>query len=83
MPLETWPDEDYTNLQAIEKDLIFLGLVGIIDPPRPEVKHAISICQQAGIQVKMITGDQALTEAIGKVEHRRRRFTVLEWERNI
>lgn len=61
------PDEDYTNLQAIEKDLIFLGLVGIIDPPRPEVKHAISICQQAGIQVKMITGDQALTaEAIGK-----------------
>ena len=61
------PDEDYTNLEAIEKDLIFLGLVGIIDPPRPEVKDAISICQQAGIQVKMITGDQALTaEAIGK-----------------
>ena len=61
------PGEDYTNLEEIEKDLIFLGLVGIIDPPRPEVKDAISICQQAGIQVKMITGDQALTaEAIGK-----------------
>ena len=61
------PGADYTNLEEIEKDLIFLGLVGIIDPPRPEVKDAISICQQAGIQVKMITGDQALTaEAIGK-----------------
>lgn len=60
-------DEDYTDLDSVEKDLIFVGLVGIIDPPRPEVKEAIAICQQAGIEVKMITGDQALTaEAIGK-----------------
>ena len=44
-------------------DLTFLGLIGIMDPPRPEVKAAIETCQRAGIQVKMITGDQAMTAA--------------------
>ena len=47
--------------------LIFLGLVGIIDPPRTEAITAISECHQAGIRVKMITGDHAKTAAaIGK-----------------
>ncbi len=41
--------------------LVFLGLVGIIDPPRPEAIKAIKICREAGIRVKMITGDHAGT----------------------
>jgi len=46
-------------------DLVFLGLVGISDPPRPEAKAAIARCKEAGIRVVMITGDQRLTaEAI-------------------
>jgi cation-transporting ATPase F len=45
----------------IEKDLIFLGLQGMIDPPRAEAIKAVKACQDAGIQVKMITGDHAIT----------------------
>jgi Ca2+-transporting ATPase len=43
--------------------LVFLGLQGMIDPPRPEAISAVRACQQAGIQVKMITGDHAKTAA--------------------
>ena len=54
-------------MEKIESEFIFLGLIGIMDPPRPEVKSAIEICQSAGIKVKMITGDQQFTAtAIGK-----------------
>ena len=45
----------------IEEDLTFIGIMGIIDPPREEVKHAISTCHEAGIKVIMITGDHKLT----------------------
>lgn len=45
----------------VEADLIFLGLQGMIDPPRAEAIAAVRACQSAGIQVKMITGDHALT----------------------
>ena len=51
----------------IEEDLTFIGIMGIIDPPRVEVKHAINTCHEAGIRVIMITGDHKLTaQAIAK-----------------
>ncbi|QDX80800.1 metal-transporting ATPase [Denitratisoma sp. DHT3] len=51
------------DLMAWTDDLTLLGLVGIIDPPRPEVRDAIRSCQAAGIAVKMITGDHPATAA--------------------
>jgi len=47
--------------QAQENSLIFLGFAGMLDPPRPEVKNAIQQCKNAGIKIKIITGDSALT----------------------
>lgn len=45
----------------VEKDLIFIGVTAMYDPPRPEVKNAVAICKKAGIRVVMITGDYQLT----------------------
>jgi Ca2+-transporting ATPase len=60
-------EEDMENVQGVESGLIFLGLVGIMDPPRPGVGDAIRTCQDAGIRVMMITGDQQMTAlAIGR-----------------
>ena len=52
---DTMPED--TAPAAIEKDLIYLGLSGMIDPIRPEVKAAIAECRSAGIRPIMITGD--------------------------
>lgn len=47
--------------EACERDMIFLGLVGMIDPPRPEAKTAIDLSLRAGVKTIMITGDHPLT----------------------
>jgi Ca2+-transporting ATPase len=52
-----------SNLIALVDDLTLLAMVGIVDPPRPEAKAAIAKCHTAGIQVRMITGDHAVTAA--------------------
>lgn len=51
----------------VQSEMIFLGVLGMIDPPRPEAIESIKKCKEAGIQVKMITGDHVVTaRAIGK-----------------
>jgi Ca2+-transporting ATPase len=55
------------NLIDLMTELTFLAMVGIVDPPRAEARDAIAKCHSAGIQVRMITGDHAVTAAaIGK-----------------
>lgn len=54
-------DERTLAMADVEQGLVMLGLVGMMDPPRPEAQQAIQECYDAGIQVKMITGDHAMT----------------------
>lgn len=59
-----------TNRSFVERDLIFLGLIGIYDPPRPETKGAVKKFHQAGINVRMLTGDfpgtaKAIAQEVG------------------
>jgi Ca2+-transporting ATPase len=58
--------QDY-KVEGVERNLTFLGLMAMMDPPRPEVTEAVKKCHQAGIRVIMITGDYGLTaESIAK-----------------
>ncbi|THE66501.1 cation-transporting P-type ATPase [Salinadaptatus halalkaliphilus] len=62
------PDSQATDPdEGIEQGMVFLGLQGMLDPPRPEVPDALAGCLDAGINVVMITGDNAVTaRAVGK-----------------
>ena len=63
---KTIPAHDFDpagELMQHAQDLTLIGLIGMIDPPRPEARDAIALCQHAGIQVKMITGDHRITAA--------------------
>ncbi|MEL6397861.1 MAG: cation-transporting P-type ATPase [Cyanobacteria bacterium J06626_4] len=58
--LTTLPPPDVAEAD-VEQDLVWLGLVGMMDAPRPEAREAVRLCQQAGIRPMMITGDHQLT----------------------
>lgn len=64
---DTETDKTTIEHEDIREGLIFSGIIGIIDPPREEAIEAIKVCKEAGIRVKMITGDHVVTaKAIGK-----------------
>jgi len=58
-PLDS--DEQPPKPDSLERNLVFLGLIGMIDPARPEVRDAVQTCRAAGISPMMITGDHPLT----------------------
>src|SRR5690606_33964435 len=67
------PGEEERADESLERDLVFVGTVGMIDPPRPEAKVAVRDARRAGIRVLMITGDHPRTagriaEDLGIVE---------------
>lgn len=55
------PDFDDFQPKNVERDMIFVGMMAMQDPPRPEVRPAVENCHKAGIQILMITGDYGLT----------------------
>ncbi len=62
----TLPATDFdpaADLSRYVEELTFVGLVGLMDPPRPEAREAIAVCRRAGIEVKMVTGDHRDTAA--------------------
>lgn len=74
------------DLESVENNLEFIGLVGMIDQPRKEVKDAIKTCRKAGIRVVMITGDhrvtaEAVAKEIGLVKGKEKVVTGIELEK--
>ncbi|NVM55673.1 MAG: cation-transporting P-type ATPase, partial [Candidatus Helarchaeota archaeon] len=60
-------DGNQESYEGVDTDLIFIGFVGMMDPPRDAVSDAIKVCNKAGIEIKMITGDHPATaNAIAK-----------------
>jgi Ca2+-transporting ATPase len=55
------PRQDHYTEEQAEKDLVFLGYVGMMDPPREEAVDAVKVCRQVGVRPVMITGDHKLT----------------------
>jgi Ca2+-transporting ATPase len=77
--------KEAVTLQTAERGMTFLGLVGMIDPPRPEAKQAIAVCAEAGIRPVMITGDhpltaQAVAQELGLLSNGGRVVTGIELE---
>jgi P-type Ca2+ transporter type 2C len=74
------------TLETAQTGMIFWGLAGMIDPPRPEARKAIAICEEAGIRAVMITGDhpvtaQAVARELGLLNSRGRVVTGIELEK--
>jgi len=68
-------EEDASSEEALETQLVFVGLVAMADPPRPEVKQAVESCKKAGITPVMITGDHkktamAIAQQIGLIDEK-------------
>lgn len=60
------PPSEHESLEDrhVQEGLVFLGLQGMMDPPRPDAAEAVRVCHEAGIQVKMITGDHPITAQV-------------------
>jgi phosphoserine phosphatase len=83
-PLETPPPDPHP--EHLERDLVLLGLVALIDPPRAEAAEAVAVCRRAGIRPVMITGDHPVTARriaadLGICRHDARVVTGVELER--
>jgi Ca2+-transporting ATPase len=74
---------DTSCYSEVESGLVFLGLVGLQDPPRPEVPDAIEACSQAGIRVIVITGRDELRTAYACMQRSAWSTYLLECARNI
>ena len=66
--IDAIPEKD--EMPSLEENLIYIGMVGMMDPPRPEARDAVALCAQAGIRPVMITGDHkttavAIAESLG------------------